>query len=154
MFYAWNEYNVLCQNYSSIKKCLNKIKIKTWGAQTNWINSYFYHGLETFHYSDDLYFASALGGKNCNVFVCKVSGWRRGEGEVCGKSNMETYTTKCNTDSQQELAVWLRKLTQGLRVNPEGWVGEGDGSKVQKGGDICISVSDSCWGLTENDKIL
>ena len=26
----------------------------------------------------------------------------------------------------------------------EGWDGEGDGSKVQKGGDICTSMADSC----------
>ena len=36
---------------------------------------------------------------------------------------------------------------------PRGWDGEGDGREVQKGGDICILMSDSCWGLTEN-KIL
>ena len=31
-----------------------------------------------------------------------------------GKSNMETYVTVCKVDSQRELAVWLRKLKQGL----------------------------------------
>ena len=30
-----------------------------------------------------------------------------------GKSNMETYTTICKIDRQQEFAVWLRKLKQG-----------------------------------------
>ena len=29
-----------------------------------------------------------------------------------GKSNMETYITICNIDSQWEFAVWLRKLKQ------------------------------------------
>ena len=24
--------------------------------------------------------------------------------------------------------------------------------EVQKGGDICIPMADSCWGLTENNK--
>ena len=43
-----------------------------------------------------------------------------------GKSNMETYITICKTDSQQEFAVWLRKLEQGLCINLEGWDGEGD----------------------------
>ena len=38
-----------------------------------------------------------------------------------GKSNMETYITICKTDSQQEFAVWLRKLKQGLCINIEGW---------------------------------
>ena len=27
--------------------------------------------------------------------------------------------------------------------------GVGDRREVQKGGDICIPVADSCWGLTE-----
>ena len=44
-----------------------------------------------------------------------------------GKSNMETYITICKIDSQQEFAVWLRKLKQGLCINLEGWDGEGDG---------------------------
>ena len=34
-----------------------------------------------------------------------------------GKSNMETYITICKIDSQQEFAVWLRKLKQGLCIN-------------------------------------
>ena len=38
-----------------------------------------------------------------------------------GKSNMETYITICKIDSQQEFAVWLRKLKQGLCINLEGW---------------------------------
>ena len=66
-----------------------------------------------------------------------------GEGEMCGKSNMETYITICKIDSQWEFAVWLRKLKQGLCINLEGWDGEGDGREVQKGGDICIPVADS-----------
>ena len=60
-----------------------------------------------------------------------------------GKSNMETYITICNIDSQREFAVWLRKLKQGLGINLEGWDGEGDGRKVQKGGDVCIPMADS-----------
>ena len=71
-----------------------------------------------------------------------------------GKSNMETYITICKTDSQQEFSVWLRKINQGLSINVEGWDGEGDGREVQEGGDICISMTDSCSGLTENNKIL
>ena len=81
-------------------------------------------------------------------------GERGGEGEIYGKSNMETYITICKIDSQWEFAVWLRKLQQGLCINLEEWDGEGDEREVQKGGDICIPVADSCWGLTENDKIL
>ena len=51
-----------------------------------------------------------------------------------GKSNMETYITICNTDSQQEFPVWLRKLKQGLFINLEGWDGEGDGREFQREG--------------------
>ena len=36
-----------------------------------------------------------------------------GEGEMYGKSNMETFITICETDSQWEFALWLRKLKQG-----------------------------------------
>ena len=52
-----------------------------------------------------------------------------------GESNMETYITICNTDSQREFAVWLRKCKQGLWINLEGWDGEGDERGIQEGGD-------------------
>ena len=52
-------------------------------------------------------------------------GERGGEGEMYEKSNMETYITICKIDSQQEFAVWLRRLKQGICVNLEGWDGEG-----------------------------
>ena len=69
----------------------------------------------------------------------------RGEERVrCMESNMETYITICKIDSQWEFAVWLRKLKQGLCINLEGYDGEGGGREVQKGGDICIPVADSC----------
>ena len=50
---------------------------------------------------------------------------RGGEGEMYGKSNMETYITTCKIDSQCEFAVWLRKLKQGLCINlgRVGWGG-------------------------------
>ena len=66
------------------------------------------------------------------------------EGEMYGKSNMETYITMCKRDSQREFAVWLRKLKQGLCINLDGWDGKGDGREVQKGGDTCIPMADSC----------
>ena len=71
-------------------------------------------------------------------------GERGGEGEIYGKSNMETYITICKIDSQQEFAVWLRKLKQGLYINLEGWDGAGYGRKIQKGGNRCILMADSC----------
>ena len=57
-------------------------------------------------------------------------GEREGEGEMYGKSNMETYITICKIDSQRELAVWLRKLKKGLLINLEEW----DGERALKGG--------------------
>ena len=42
------------------------------------------------------------------------------------------------------ISLWLRKLKQGLCINLEGWNGKGDGREVQKGGDICIPMADSC----------
>ena len=59
----------------------------------------------------------------------------RGEGEMYGKSTVETYITICKIDRQRGFAVWLRKLKQGLCINLEEWDGEGDGRKFQKGGD-------------------
>ena len=69
----------------------------------------------------------------------------RGEERVMhGKSNMETYVTVCKIDSQQEIAVWVRKLKQGLCINLEECDGEVDGRQVQNGEDICIPMADSC----------
>ena len=67
-----------------------------------------------------------------------------------GKRNSETYITICKIDSQWEFAVWLGKLKQVLCINLEGWKGR----EIQKGGDICIPMVDSCGGLTENNEIL
>ena len=61
-----------------------------------------------------------------------------------GKSNMETHIIICKIDNQQEFAVCLRKLKQGLYINLEGWDGEGDAREVQMGGDICIPMAYSC----------
>ena len=71
-------------------------------------------------------------------------GEKGAEDEMYGKSNMETYITICKIYSQREFAVWLRKLKQGLCINLEGWDWEGDGREIQKGGDICIPMADSC----------
>ena len=60
------------------------------------------------------------------------------------KSNLETDITICKIDSRPEFAVWLRKLKQGLCIHLERWDGAGDGREVQKAGDICMSMADSC----------
>ena len=31
-----------------------------------------------------------------------------------------------------------------LCINLEGWDGKGDGREIQKGGDMCIPMADSC----------
>ena len=51
-----------------------------------------------------------------------------------GKSNIETYITICKIDSQWEFAICLRKLKQGLCVNPEGWVGREMGGSSKREG--------------------
>ena len=50
--------------------------------------------------------------------------------------------------------MWLRKLQQGFCISLEGRGGEGEEREGQKGGDIGILMAESCWGLTENSKIL
>ena len=55
---------------------------------------------------------------------------------------------------QDLFVVCLRELKQGLCINLEEWDGEGNGREFQKGGDIWTPMADSCWGLTENNKIL
>ena len=43
---------------------------------------------------------------------------KEGDGEMYGKSNMETYITICKINSQWEFAVWLRKLKTGPLYQP------------------------------------
>ena len=65
-----------------------------------------------------------------------------------GKSNMETYLTICKTDSQQEFAVLLRKLKQGLCVRLEGWDGRGCFIDYAKAFD-CIDHN-KLWKILKN----
>ena len=51
-----------------------------------------------------------------------------------GKSNMEIYITICKIDIQQEFAVWVRKLKQGLCVNLEVWDGREMGGRFKREG--------------------
>ena len=70
-------------------------------------------------------------------------GEKGGEGEMYGKSNMETYITLCKIHSQQKFAVWLRKLKRGLyQPRGVGWRRRWEGGS--NGGDICIPMTDSC----------
>ena len=65
------------------------------------------------------------------------------EDEMYGKSNMEYYITICKIYRQQEFAVCLRKLKQGLCNNLERWVSKGAMWEFQERGDICILMADS-----------
>ena len=59
------------------------------------------------------------------------------------KRSMFFYITICKIDSQQAFAVWSGNSNQGLCINLEGWDGEGNGREVQKGGDVCIPMTDA-----------
>ena len=60
----------------------------------------------------------------------------RGEERVrcMERISMETYITICKVDSQQEFAVWFKKLKQALSINLEEWDGEGDGRGFKREG--------------------
>ena len=60
----------------------------------------------------------------------------------------------CKIDSQWEFAVWHSELSLVLCDNLDGWDGVGDGREVQKGGDMWIAVTDSCWCMAETSTIL
>ena len=61
-------------------------------------------------------------------------GERGGEGEMDGKSSMETYLTICKIDGQWEFAVWLRELKQGFCINLEGGMGREMGERFKREG--------------------
>ena len=42
------------------------------------------------------------------------------------------------------ICCMIRELKQGLSDNLEGWDGEGDGTEVQGGGNMGVSMTDSC----------
>ena len=52
-----------------------------------------------------------------------------------GESNMKTYITVCKIDSQQEFAVWLRKLKTGAldQTRGVGWGETWKGGSEQRG---------------------
>ena len=64
-----------------------------------------------------------LQGSNAETDRKDLETWvkgQRGEGEMDGKSNMETYNFICKIDSQWEFALSLRELKEGLFNNLEG----------------------------------
>ena len=69
---------------------------------------------------------------------------RRREGEMYGKSNLETYITICKIDSQLGICCVAQETQTGALYQPRGVAWEGDGKEFQEGGDICIPMADSC----------
>ena len=61
-------------------------------------------------------------------------GQRGGEGEMYGKSNLATYITICKTDSQQEFAVWFKKLKQEFCITLEEGMGREMGGRFKREG--------------------
>ena len=63
---------------------------------------------------------------------------RGGEGEMCGKSNRETYITICKIDSQWEFAWgWCTGMTQRDGMGREA----GGGFRM---GNTCTPMADAC----------
>ena len=52
------------------------------------------------------------------------------------------------------ISCMVQETQTGALYQIRGVRGGGDGREIQKGGDICIPMADSCWGLTENNRIL
>ena len=52
------------------------------------------------------------------------------------------------------ICCMTQETQTGALHQPKGVEGEWDGREVQKGGNICIPMADTCWGLTENSKIM
>ena len=65
-------------------------------------------------------------------------GERGGEGEIYGKSNKDTYMTIC------KMCCMAQETRTGALYQPRGVGWEGDGREVQKGGNICLPMTDSC----------
>ena len=59
-----------------------------------------------------------------------------------GKNNMETYTTICKIEPMG--ICCMARETQTGCINLGVWDGEGVGRELEKGGDICIPMADSC----------
>ena len=65
----------------------------------------------------------------------KIELWTwRGEGEIYGRSNMETYTAMCKVDSQWEFPIWLREREQGLWSAWRGGMGREVGGRFKREG--------------------
>ena len=73
--------------------------------------------------------SSSNGETHIENRLMDTQGGKEGEGEIYGKSNMETYNAICKIDSQWEFVICLRKPKRAL-YQPRGWDKEGDGREV------------------------
>jgi len=82
------------------------------------------------------YWRIYLQGNNGETDIeSRLTDMGRGEKrDLYGKSNVETYISICKIDSQQEFAVGLRKLKQGLCINLKGWDGREMGGRFKRVG--------------------
>ena len=72
--------------------------------------------------------------------------WREEHGNI--------YTIICKKNRQWKFAGRLREPKLRLCDNLERWDAVGDGREVQKGGDICIPLTDSWSCMTESNTML
>ena len=72
------------------------------------------------------------------------------------ESSMETYILSYVKikNSQWEFSGRLRELKLELCDNLEGWDEVGGGRELQKGGHICIAMTDSCSCMTKTNTML
>ena len=62
------------------------------------------------------------------------------------------YTNIGKIESRWKFAVWLRELKLGFCIKLEEWERVGGGSEFQEGGDMGISMVNSCWYMTESNQ--
>ena len=65
----------------------------------------------------------------------------KGEGEMYGESNMETYITICKIDRHIVNRNLLYESGNSIRGSIKAYMGW-DGREVQEGGDISVSIVD------------
>ena len=83
-----------------------------------------------------------INGEAATEQTCGHSGGRRGWDEWREQYG-DIYITVCERDGQWEFAVRQGEFNPVLCDPLEGWDGVRGGA-VQKGGDMCVPVADSC----------
>ena len=63
-----------------------------------------------------IYFQGSSGEMDIENRPMDKVGGEEGEGEMCGKSNIEIHSTMCKTDSQLEFAVYSGYSNRGSAI--------------------------------------